>query len=221
MLNCGHCGFDGPIEFKGDVQVESNTQRVDGYGEVEWFRKWFLYRCPVCKEPTLKGWWESEFTDFEFDEPIQIYPTPRDNSALPESVRKRYDAALKVRKTDAGFYAVGIGRMLEAVCRDRGKTKGDLNDRLDELVVDGVLPAPIGVLAHQIRSLRNFGAHDNDWDVEERDVPAIEDFAEVILEYLYRAPAQLDALRTSIEERQKAAKRPADSQPEDAEVPPG
>lgn len=194
MLNCGHCGFDGPVELKGTVDVERSEQYIKGYGQLQSFRKWFLYRCPVCHEPTLKGWWESELTDFQFDEPRQIYPTPRDNGALPESVRKRYDAALKVR---------------------------NLNDRLDELVVDGVLPEPIGALAHQIRSLRNFGAHDNDWDVEERDVPAIEDFAEVILEYLYRAPAQLDALRTSVEKRKKAAKRPADSQPEDAEAPPG
>lgn len=206
MLNCGHCGFGGPVELKGTVDVESSDEHVDGFGFVRWVRKWFLYRCPVCKEPTLKGWWESELTDFQYEEPSQIYPTPRDNSALPESVQKRYDAALKVRKIDPGLYAVGIGRMLEAVCRDQGKTTGDLYDRLEELVQEGVLPEPIGELAHQIRSLRNFGAHDNDFDVEQHDVPAIEDFAEVILEYLYRAPAQLDALRASVEERKLAAR---------------
>ena len=27
---------------------------------------------------------------------------------------------MKVKKIEPGFYAVGIGRMLEAVCKDRG-----------------------------------------------------------------------------------------------------
>ena len=70
-------------------------------------------------------WWSDELSDPE-DESKIIYPSPRDNSALPPAVRQAYEAALRVKKIDPGLYAVGIRRMLEAVCNDQGVTKGDL-----------------------------------------------------------------------------------------------
>lgn len=206
MAQCGHCGFDGALEHKGNVIAESDHQYIEGYGTLDWELRWELFRCPSCREPTLKSWWVSEATDFEFESPDSVYPTSRDNSALPENVRDRYDRALKVKKIDPGFYAVGIGRMLEAVCRDKGQARGDLNDRLDALATAGVIPEPLAKVAHQLRSLRNFGAHDADVNVIDADVPVIEDFAEAILEYLYRAPAKLRAIDASLKQRKDEGK---------------
>jgi Domain of unknown function (DUF4145) len=91
--------------------------------------------------------------------------------------------------------------MLEAVCRDKGQARGNLNGRLDALATDGVIPEPLSRVAHQLRSLRNFGAHDADVNVIDADVPVVEEFAEAILEYLYRAPAQLTAIEASLKQR--------------------
>jgi hypothetical protein len=49
------------------------------------------------------------------------------------------------------------------------------------------------------------GRGDARLEVVNADVPVIEDFAQAILEYLYRAPAKLDALRASIKVRRDAA----------------
>ncbi|MFN8204495.1 MAG: DUF4145 domain-containing protein [Solirubrobacteraceae bacterium] len=206
---CGHCGFEGTLERTGEIQVEIHDEEVPGYGDVRSTLYWILYRCPVCKEPTLASlWWSDEFSD-PTDEPEQVYPSPRDNSALPKNVRDKYERARKVKRIDPGFYAVGIRRMLEAVCNDKGAAQGDLFSRLNDLVTRGDLAATLGDQAHQLRSLGNLGAHDKDIDVEEVDVPAIEDFADAILEYLYRAPATLNALQVALDTRKATAQNNA------------
>jgi hypothetical protein len=112
--------------MKGQVQVSQQHQFVEHFGDVTWTRYWLLHCCPACSEPTLSStWWSDELSDPE-DESKIIYPSPRDNSALPPAVRQAYEAALRVKKIDPGLYAVGIRRMLEAVCNDQGVTKGDL-----------------------------------------------------------------------------------------------
>ena len=126
-------------------------------------------------------------------------PAPRDNSALPAAVREAYEAGLRVKKIDPGLYAVGIRRMLEAVCNDQGVTKGDLFERLGQLVRVGAIPGTLGEQAQELRKLGNLGAHQKDVAVSAIDVPTIEDFADAILEYVYRAPGQ--ASRVAIEHR--------------------
>lgn len=102
------------------------------------------------------------------------------HSALPENVRDKYDRALKVKKIDAGFYAVGVRRLLEAVCNHLGVRKGDLFDRLKVLASNGAIPPTLALQAQELRGLGNLGAHDKDIDVEDADVPVIEDFAEAV-----------------------------------------
>ena len=206
MNGCGHCGFVGPLHQVARESVETDTEEIeDGRWHLSWTLWWMLYRCPACTEPTVaRLWWSDEISDAE-DRPQVIYPTKRDNAALPDAVRRSYDKALKVKKVDPGFYAVGIGRMLEAVCKDKGQRDGDLNNRLDALAQEGIVPGPLAEQAHQLRGLRNFGAHDAEVEVVEADVPVIEDFAEAILEFLYRAPAKLGALAASLDERKAKA----------------
>jgi hypothetical protein len=203
---CGHCGFPGELEHKGNTVVETSSDDVRDYGEIEWTRYWSLKRCPACREPTLSEIWWSDDVSSPDEEPTAIYPTPRDNSAVPENVSEKYDRALKVKKVDPGLYAVGIRRMLEAVCNDKGVRTGDLFDRIDALAENRAIPGTLQAQAQRLRRLGNLGAHDKDIDVEEADVPIIEDFAEAILEYLYRAPAKLDALEASLAARNAGAR---------------
>lgn len=55
------------------------------------------------------------------------------------------------------------------------------------------------------RKLGNLGAHDDEVEIQAADVPAIEALADAILEYLYRAPATLDAVKGSLDERRAEA----------------
>jgi hypothetical protein len=202
MGACGHCGFKGPLDQKGgNIAVEHKVSFDERIGEYSFTRYWLLYRCPACDSATLEElWWSDEWSDGD-EEARRIYPTPRDNTALPDKVRAFYDAALSVKKIEPGLYAVAIRRMLEAVCNDMGVTKGDLYKRLTALADQGHIPGPLGEMAQQLRKLGNFGAHDMDVEVGPDDVPIIEDFADAILEYVYRAPAKVQLVVASLAAR--------------------
>jgi hypothetical protein len=60
-------------------------------------------------------------------------------------------------------------------------------------------------MTQQLRAIRNLGAHAAEDEVSESDVPAILDFVGAIVEYLYVAPAKIDA----VEERLTGAVQPA------------
>ncbi|MFL5699366.1 MAG: DUF4145 domain-containing protein [Ktedonobacteraceae bacterium] len=73
-----------------------------------------------------------------------------------------------------------------------------LAQRLDKLAASGRIPLPLAQMALQIKQLRNLGAHAAEDEVNEVDVPIILDFLEAILEYLYVAPAKIEAVRARL-----------------------
>ena len=62
----------------------------------------------------------------------------------------------------------------------------------------GRIPKTLTEMANQLKQLRNLGAHDAEDEVTEEDVPIILDFLEVILEYLYVAPAKIAAVQARL-----------------------
>jgi uncharacterized protein DUF4145 len=201
---CGHCGFKGPLQHNDKpVALKRETAEVVGTGEQVEFGKFAsIAVCPVCDEPTVWTYFWDSFSG-EPDEGRRIYPTERDSRALPEKVRRRLDAALRVKKIEPGLYAVGIRRMLETVANQEEAEGGNLFEKLDDLAAKERIPGTLAEIAHELRKLGNLGAHDEEVEVESADVPVIEDLAEAILEYLYRAPAKLASVQAGIEERRR------------------
>jgi hypothetical protein len=198
------------VEHQENVIVKRHTEDVPGYGPMDWAVIWSLWRCPGCEQPTL---WRYAWSD-DIGEPMaeeRLYPTARDNSALPDKVRKRYDAALRVRRIDPDFYAAGIRRMVETICNHEGAQGQDLFHKLDDLASKGRIPETLAKMAHQLRTFGRIGVHDEEIEVASADVPIIEDFAEAILEYMYRAPAKLAAVTEGLKERRLKATSSTDA----------
>jgi hypothetical protein len=201
---CGHCGFKGPLDHKGEVAIKRGTDLTSGGEEYEWGKFASVAVCPVCEDLTLGTYWWIDVLG-EPEDYRRIYPTERDNSALPEKVRARLDTALKIKRIDPASYAVAIRRMLETVANIEGATGKDLFHKLDDLAAQERIPERLAEIGHELRTLGKFGAHDDEVEVEDADVPFIEDLAEAILEYLYRAPAKLAAVRAGIEARKSVS----------------
>ncbi|HEY1690393.1 MAG TPA: DUF4145 domain-containing protein [Solirubrobacteraceae bacterium] len=200
---CGHCGFKGELERKDDVVAAQETEWDERIGDITIETRWTLARCPNCERPTLESyvWVEpiySEPDDARFE---RIYPTLLDNDALPQRVRAQLDAAYRVKVVDPSFYAVGIRRTLEAVCNERGASARTLEGQIQILVDRDELPKVFAAMAAQLRRLGNWGAHDSATSVLEQDVPLIEEFADAILDYLYRAPAKVHAVEAALKDR--------------------
>jgi hypothetical protein len=149
---CGHCGFRGPIEHKGDVVLRVDHDYAEGYGPLEYTTTANVYLCPACHEPSLwhRVWFDPEG---EFVVDRRVYPTMHDNSALPEKVRIRLDAALRVKKFEPSAYAVLIRRMLETVCNEAGATGKDPFNKLNDLVKKERMPHQLADVAHQLREV--------------------------------------------------------------------
>lgn len=73
-----------------------------------------------------------------------------------------------------------------------------LADQLRSLADSGRIPRTLADVALHLKQLGNLGAHFDEVEVTEEDVPIILDFVELLLEYLYVAPAKIEAVRTRL-----------------------
>jgi len=129
---CGHCGFPGDLENKGQVEYDRRPIDSEPLDDLEVQRFWTLSRCPNCELPTLEAFtWVDGLMDSSDVEFERIFPTAMNNDALPSSVHKQYEAAMKVKLIEPSFYAVGTRRMLEAVCQDQGATGSNLVSQVE------------------------------------------------------------------------------------------
>ena len=133
-----------------------------------------------------------------------MYPTPQTNiEGLPESVKKAYEAALKVKNVEPNAFAVLIGRMLDIICKDRNAKGKTLYEKLNDLSTHNEIPDRLAEMAQGLRVLRNIGAHADLGEIVQSDVPILIDFCEAILEYIYRAPARINILQKRLDSLKK------------------
>lgn len=206
MNGCGHCGYTGPLESKGQPTVaETSVQHDQVYGEFDVDTVWSLYACPQCGQPTLCTYvWAEPFSDPETTEEVVLYPTARDNSAVPALVRREVEMARRLKSMDAGMFALCIRRVLEAVCIDQKATGDNLYRQLQDLVNRGLLPQVLADAATELRRFGNLGAHVGDREVTQSDLPLLDDLAEATLDYLYRTPAKVAAVQARYDQKRSS-----------------
>lgn len=209
---CTHCGVIsvlGTTMFDGFVYEYEKSNK-------ETYHK--LCRCLKCDNLLLFKVNESYedpdgyIRNLKDENVEQLWPTvSRVETDAPDRVRYLYAEAQKVKRFP-NPYAVQLGRALEAAANDKGAKGRTLNDKLNWLVVEELLPGVFGEMAHVNRILRNWGAHDLDIEVEEEDVQIIDEFFETIIEYLYVAPAKLKKFQDLLDARKKTFSEASDPQ---------
>lgn len=215
-MQCDHCGKKAVFEVRGEG-TKYGAVLDDRYKDGQDITSWRILECQWCMKPTL----EEVKTSYEFQmddvyggmkavsfEITILYPGMKAPLAnLPKTIEKRYLAALKVQDAEPSAFAVLIGKTLEAVCNHEGVTGKMLGEKLHNLIDSERIPPTLAQMARQINQIRNLGAHDKEDDVTEEDVPIIRDFVEAILEYLYVAPAKIDAIQASLKTTSEASRR--------------
>jgi hypothetical protein len=211
VMKCGHCNTEAIFYVRAEA-TQSGLKVIDTLDYVDHIlTTWRILECSVCYRPTL----EETDTTYEIDYGVNqghIYPTLAKNIILypgaktakaplmnlPETIEKKYLAALKVQDIEPSACAVLVGRTLEAVCNYEKATGKTLSDKVNNLVNSDRIPRTLAEMAHQLKQIRNFGAHDAEDEVTDEDVPIILDFLEAILEYLYVAPAKIAAVQSRL-----------------------
>lgn len=195
-IKCTYCGNLAPMEI---VAVFSRVSEVcDERSKFSWEEGpvWQLLSCPACLEISLrKVYYHDGFTPEEWKKEI-LYPTSVNKIiGLPAKVKVAYETALKVSNIDPNAYAVLLGRVIDTVCIDR-KAKGDsLAERIKDLANKNEIPCRLADIAHQLRQLRNIGAHADLGNLTKDEIPILSDLCKAILEYVYTAPALIDQVK--------------------------
>ena len=150
----------------------------------------WVYRmliCSICKKATFDRVFYQD-GEPQHDEPL--YPEPISvPDGLPTRVEKEYRDALMERRRNPNGYAALLGRVLDAVCTDKGipnrNSDGSvtLGPRLDKLVAQNKLKAVSGAFG-----LRNIAAHSDLGSLAPEDVPYLETLVRYILDHLYVIP---------------------------------
>jgi hypothetical protein len=125
------------------------------------------------------------------------------HSSVPKKIQDLYSEAFRVRHSSPSAFAVLVRKAVEAICTDRGATKGTLAEKLRALAAQGHIPQKLAEVTDVLRLLGNIGAHPGEEQVQSWHVWTIEHFFRVIVEYIYIAPARLKQFSDSLSSLKK------------------
>ncbi len=199
VMQCDHCGNRASFIIRADYTDLRDA--ADGYHYTEkTLTTWYIMQCQTCFRPTFAE--SSKIVNGDLNKMIVgpftaiLYPAERTLLAdLPEAIEKKYKEALLVRNISPSSCAVLVRKILEAICEHENAQGRVLAEKLRDLANSGRIPQTLADVATHLKQLGNLGAHINEDDVTQEDVPVILDFVELLLDYLYVAPMKIEAVR--------------------------
>lgn len=200
LMQCNYCGNKSRLTIRVKY-----VQDIEGDDGDHFVTTWQILECRACSTLNLgRNYIEPPY---EEQRETIVYPIPRlapkqkkRLRSIPLRISQAYDTALKV-KDEPNAFAVLIGRTLETVCKHEKAEGKTLAEKLTKLADTNRIPPTLAKMAHQLRVLRNLGAHSDDDEVQDTDVPVIMEFVDAILEYLYIAPDKIKKLQDRLDSK--------------------
>ncbi len=191
---CRHCGNVGPMRVAGRVHdLQEDVDSETGWPGQEHGPIYEIQVCSKCERPTVTAGFYYEGMEEEDWSAATLYPPESKRlTSLPATVQPEYEAAMAVAQISPNAYAVMLGRVLDAVCADRGASGGTLHERLVDLAARGEIPSVLAELAQHVRQFRNVGAHADLGSLTKAEIPFLESLSNAVLEYLYEAPRMVE-----------------------------
>ena len=148
-----------------------------------------LAKCLNCEKPILLSEDFIEIEDQFYPQGrIQLYPEKESDfiGNAPKTIIKPYREAIKCYKANAYEACVIMCRKgIEAICIDKGETKGNLINKLNNLKSNGILENTFFNWSNQLREIGNIGAHSHDEEINKQDAKDTLEFFEALILYLY------------------------------------
>jgi Domain of unknown function (DUF4145) len=191
-LACPYCSYQGNLERVFDTRRDHPV-----------LKKTMLYQVLKCGECLMISFVMSSQSRYSGRRPIhgyRLYPpslkTERRAPAYwPERVGRAWVQAHNSIDTESWDAAVTMaGRALQSATRDHfGAKPATVEKEIDELGGKGILPMPMVEWAHEIRLLRNIGAHPDaeELEVNEEDAKDIVKFLNYFLVYSFDLPKEI------------------------------
>jgi hypothetical protein len=145
--------FPQPLKsFAGPSQVRPDPVRHA--------HRYSLWSCAGCKEAILEKQWASEDSDSEWAEASgEYYPRRTEDSIQPKVFKNLNDELGRLYKEIVICFnedclllcTIGLRALIEGVCKERGHKKGNLEEKVKELIK--LLPS-LSMIAEALQSLR-------------------------------------------------------------------
>lgn len=200
-IQCPRCGNEAPMRIVASFELSPREREQNSEDTLDGGETWRLVVCPACKEVSVGLIRWVDFLDVEDEFRMRIvYPAwNRTLTGLPSKIDSAYNTALKVRSVDSNAFAVLLGRVLDMVCLDKQATGSTLYERLNSLAEKGAIPPRLADMAHQLRQLRNIGAHADLGELTPAEVPVLDSLCRAILEYVYTAPQLVEEVERRLQ----------------------
>lgn len=223
ILTCHHCGNKTAMKevakYQHDETEDIWDSKLDPFRPVHtitFTSQWCLFLCPVCINITLE---HASYNSEDYDQygnlvgsEKLLYPvTAIEVNHIPNHVAKAFEAALKVRQIDGAICAIAIRRTLEMMCKDKGEEGRNLYSMLKALSDKGVLPPILNDMASVLREIGNAAAHADEANFHHDLVPSMIEFTNIILDYVYNLPKQIEQIQGRIGKKNTEASKKTDT----------
>lgn len=202
LATCPHCGNRTPHTTRHRADYSVPEEDLTGDGDFYYDEKWLaILECATCHKLSLyvDHWnaadnrWEAALA---YPQKLQAPPE------VPQAVALEFDQAVAAAQHAApGLVAVAVRRVLEAIAVDQGAPDATLREQIRWLGTQGKIPPQLADMMNVSRTLGNLGAHHTAFNFNDDDVRTVIEFARALFEYIYVAPAKVEAFRKSVEER--------------------
>lgn len=197
---CPRCGNKAPQEMLHQAQY----QDVIGVGPdnqpIYEYRWWAILKCGTCSGLSLwNDFWNEHDQRWEpaLAHPRRLQAPPE----VPSDIAQAFDDVVAAKSLAPGLAAVGVRRVLEAIADDQHAPGRTFSDQIKFLGTEGIIPTQLADMMDVSRTLGNLGAHFTGFDVTQDDVATLTEFVLALFEYIYVAPAKVEAFRRSVDQR--------------------
>jgi len=211
VLFCNHCGNSGILDLVAYVDTPYDHGTSQFKNKIwEGFiacRRWYLFQCPVCKNPTLVSEYIPSNCSVNFDKIRYEFPKVNVNyEGVPEKIKTAFDSAIKTKGIDRAICVLSLRRTLEMICKEKGASGSDLKGKIDDLIKKKLLPEMMADACWIVRQSGNDAAHADDIIFTEYEVEEIIEYVLTVINYLYSMPVRIAKLKQQIKEKKQKLK---------------
>lgn len=160
------------------VLASTDLTGSDDLGEghvIDWNSHYQILQCQGCDSisfrkasHTSEDYIQIGPNEYEIDVFEELFPNPtegrlplKDGEILPTDVERIYSETLKaINSNQPVLSGIGIRALIETIAKERKAGGKDLMEKIDDLVIQGVLTKDGAEIFHKLRILGNTAAHE-------------------------------------------------------------
>ena len=189
LSRCPHCGISNP-----NLMLAYSPERARYSTKFQFSTVWAAYECSSCALPISLVHAERKYVGNDMHEhEYLVYPSSwSPDDAIPERPAKYLQqASSTISSPDASV--VMSGSAVDAMLKEKGLKEGNLYNRIDQAVKDGILTNDMSQWAHLVRLNSNNPRHadDDKPHMSKEDAKRSLEFARALADVLFVLPNKM------------------------------